>query len=509
MKKNTWLSLILVLALVLSCLPVHTFADDPTQPADTATDATQAPLDLAQQTQAPQTDYAFGSVCILNGCRTLEAQVPLAGSDRRLESAQSALVYEQTTGTMIYAYNPDMKLSPGSLVKLVTALLVVERVEDLDIVVTVGAGIASRVPGGAQTIQLKSEEQLTVNDLLHCMIMQNASDAAVALAEFVAGNQSSFVELMNARLKQMGCTGTEFGNVHGFDNVSQYTTARDMARIMIEASKNERMVELLACQSYTVPETNTSEERKFASQNYLMETTIVPKYNDRRVTGGLASYSASSGASIVCTADSTTEKKQGLNLVCVILGANRQFRENGWSVINYGNFDEMIDLLEFSYNNFKVNRVLYDGMAFSQIPVSGGTNDAVGMCKLDMDSVLPADAQMANLIREQKVRDGGLAAPIAKGDMVATIELWYRSSCLLEAELYAQEAVKATSDNGLTVYSALSQSDSRDAGFTRVILIVCAALLVPMLSYLAINAYLRSRYRARRRRRRQARRRSR
>ena len=69
--------------------------------------------------------------------------------------------------------------------------------------------------------------------------------------------------------------------------------------------------------------------------------------------------------------------------------------------------------------------------------------------------------------------------------------------------------MKATADGGLTVYSALNQSDSREAGFTRVVLIVCAALLVPMISYLVINAYLRSRYRAKRRRRRQARRRSR
>ena len=213
---------------------------------------------------------------------------------------------------------------------------------------------------------------------------------------------------------------------------------------------------------------------------------------------------------MVCTADSSTDTKQGLNLVCVVMGATRQFAENGWTVNNYGNFDEMVALLEYTYKNFKVNRVIYEGMTMEEFPVSGGSNDAVGIADVNIDSVLPAKAQMKNLIRNVSVVNGGLTAPLKKGDLIATIELWYQNSCMMEAQLLCQEDVRASADAGLTVYSALApKAEGERSGLSKAITIICAVILVPALSYLLINAYLRGRYRARRRRRRQARRRSR
>lgn len=508
--KKSLLSLFLAFSILIGCIPFSVAAEDTTEAVTEEDPAlTEPEPDLAEDAQAPQTEYAFGSVSIFNGCRTLDGQVPLAGSDRKLPSAQSAIIYERDTKTLVYAYNPDAKLAPGSLSKIVTALIVLERVQDLDTIVTCGAGIASRIPGGAVNVKLKSEEQISVNDLLHCMIMQNAADAAVALAEYVAGTRNTFVEMMNQRVQQMGCLNTVFTDVHGVGSGSQYTTARDMVRIMMEATANEKMFDLLSVQSWDVPATNVSDKRSFKSQNYLMETSIVPKYNYKGVTSGMASYSENNGASIVCTFDNSTEKKKGLNLVCVIMGATRQFAENGWTVLNYGNFDEMVTLLQYATKNFKVNRVIYDGMTMEQIPVSGGDTDAIGVAAENIDSVLPSKAQMTNLIRNVSVVNGGLSAPVEKGDLIATIELWYRNSCIMETRLLAQESVRTAADSGLTVYSALApKKDGEQSGASRVVTIICAVLLVPTISYLGINALLRRRHRAMRRRRRQSRRRS-
>ena len=134
MKKS--FCLLLVLALLAGCLPLSALADETTVPITEDPALTEPEPDLAQDAQAPQTDYAFGSVSIFNGCRTLDGQVPLAGSDRKLPSAQSAIVYERDTKTLVYAYNPDAKLAPGALSKIVNALIVLERVQDLDTVVT-------------------------------------------------------------------------------------------------------------------------------------------------------------------------------------------------------------------------------------------------------------------------------------------------------------------------------------------------------------------------------------
>ena len=147
--KKSLLSLLLALSLLTGCLVVPAYAD--TTAATDTTGETEDPAmtetlpDLAQDAEAPRTDYAFGSVCILNGCRSLDGQMPLAGSNRKLDTAQAAIVYERNTGTLVYAYNPDTKLPTGTLSKIVTALLVVERIENLDAVVTVQEGIASRI----------------------------------------------------------------------------------------------------------------------------------------------------------------------------------------------------------------------------------------------------------------------------------------------------------------------------------------------------------------------------
>ena len=109
----------------------------------------------------------------------------LAGSDPRLATAQSVFLYEVTTDTVVYAYNPDTKVHPGTLAKILLSMIVLENCE-MDENVTVTEGIQSYIPSGASNIQLKSNEVIKVGDLLHAVIMVNANDAAVALAHHVA-----------------------------------------------------------------------------------------------------------------------------------------------------------------------------------------------------------------------------------------------------------------------------------------------------------------------------------
>ena len=483
MKKRSIPFCLAALLLALACMV-------PAVLAETVTEETQYVI-----TDGPSayTELAFGSVCILNGCRTIDGYVPLGGSDRRLDSAQAAIAFERSTGTLVYAYNPDIKLSPGGLTKMVTALLAIEYC-DLQDVVTVSSRNISRLPGGTQNVNLKEAEQLTVNDLIHCLIMQGANDAAIALSEHIAGNQEAFVSMMNARVRQMGCTSTSFSNVHGLDSGQNITTARDMARIVIEATRNETFRDLIAETSYTVPATNRSEARSFESQNYLVDSKNIQKFYDTRVTGGMQSASTNSGASLVCTAE-----YRNMDMVFVVMGCTRQMYDNGWQVKVYGNFEEAQSLINFVFNTYKSNRILYNGQALKQFSVSGGESNVVVEPHLDLDSVLPADAQMDNLIMEYP--DKGLTAPISKGDLVATVEVWYHNTCLHEAELYAMCDVRTTSNSGMTVLGGADRSSS-ESRLSRIALIVCVTILVAVGGYLAINNIMRVRRRAKTRRRR-------
>ena len=495
MKKIKFLSLLLTLCVALQCMAAPVLAvDDPPIPATTA---------AAEETTAP-TEPPFGTVCIQEGCRTIEGMVPLGGNDRRLDTALAAFAFEVTTGTVIYSYNPDIKLSPGTLTKIVTALVVIENT-NLDDIVVVREAIQSRVPGSAKKMHpnLKSEEQLPVKDLLYAMVLDGANDAAVALAEHVAGTTEAFRQMMNQRVLQMGCTSTEFGNISGLDTATNVSTARDMARIVKEAIKNETFKEVFGTRSYTVGPTNKVEERdEFRTSNYLIDEGTITQFLNANVKGGMASATDASGASIACTGE-----YKGMQIVFVVLGCTRVMEDNGWQVRTYGNFEEVTELIKYVFNNFKVNKIIYDGMAVNQWAVAGGESHVVGQSTVNVDSVVPKDASMDNLIMKYSVVDQGLSAPIKKDDLVATVSVWFRNSCLTEVELFAMGDVKAAAETGVTVHGNAVKTGG--GGFLSVLGTICVVILCLAIVYLAFNAYMRSVIRARRRRRRSERKRSR
>ena len=502
MKKNTLLIVLLCLVMLLQSFPLTAMATEVTEEEEETEVVTEE--ETVEITYAVP-EYTSTSAPVLYGCRTINAQIPLAGSERMLDSAKGAFVYEVNTGTVLYAYNPDLRVSPGSLVKLVTALVAIEY-GNLNDKITVSTREISKLPVGAITSGLKNGEVVTLEDVLHCLIIESANDAALVLAEYVAGSEADFVPLMNERIQEMGCTDTYFTNCHGLDDSNQYTTARDMAKITTAACENEIFKELFGTVSYTVPATNKmDEERKLESGNHLMYQGIITKFNDSRVTGAMPSYtSAASGASITFTAEDN-----GMDLVFVILGATRTYASNGWKVEVYGNFEEALDLLEFAFSGYKISRVFYSGQAFKSFQVGNGQNNVVGMPMEEIDSVVPTGTKMSNYTTKYTVAGGGLSAPIRAGDKVATVQLWYATSCIAETTLYAMSDIASLTDTGLEISNAASRDDSDLSGLLGFLGVVALVILIPMAVYLTYNSIMRSRVRAKRRRRRASRRRSR
>lgn len=499
MKKNNTIPILLCLLILLQCLliPVSATAIELSDPAEPA--FTDDLVAFPTETEPP----SFGTVCIQKGCRTINGMIPLAGSDPRLATAQSVFLYETTTDTVVYSFNPDTQVHPGSLAKILLAMIVLENCEMED-KVTVTEGIQAYIPSGAHNVQLKSNEVLTVGDLLHAVILINANDAAVALAHHVAGTTGDFLQMMNNRAKQLGCNNTEFGNISGLYTAQSLSTGRDMAKIVREAIKNEDLKSIMGTETYTIAATEMMKERTFNTQNYFIYDRDIQDFFDDRVLGGMQSYHADTGASIVCTAES-----KGMNYVAVVLGAVRTFAENGWQPLNYGNFNEMSELLEFGFSQFKVNRVIYDGMSLNQFVVNGGESYVVGEARVDVDSVVPNSAQMNNLQMNYKIVDGGLRAPIQEGQLIATLEVQYRNSVLTEAEVYAVSAVKSMENSGVSIRSTAVRSDTDESVILSVIGTLCIIILGLAAAYLSFNAYMRSKMRARRKKRRAARRRTR
>ena len=508
MKKRTAIALVLsvIMALGWIATPAAALSDNMTEPVisqeETApVESGSAPSNMEPVTFASQ--LPFGRASIQLGCRTIDGIMPLSGSERRLATAQAVFAYEMNSGTVIYSYNPDVKLATGTLSKIVTALVAIEN-SKLNDVVTCSPGIQSKVPGSSIKVNLKSEEQLTVEDLLHCLLMHSANDAAVALAEHVAGTTNAYVELMNQWAKKNGCVNTQFGNISGLDTAVSYTTARDMARIMAKACDNETFVRISGTAKYTVPATNMEAERKLTTTNYMLDNSVIPQFLDDRVKAGLASHTEGSGSSIAVM----SEYKK-MKIVVVVMGALRTYdAEETWRVESYGNFNEAQDLLDFIYTGFKVNRILYDGQALNQFSVIGGESDVVGEPYVSYDTVLPVDCSMDNLYFEWKAVDGGYTAPIKKGDMIATVAIKYRNSYVAEAEIYAMNNVVKADDSGVSIRSTASKTDNDMGGilgFIGAFGVIAAGVFG---AYVLYNTYRRAQRRAQQRRRRASRRRS-
>ncbi len=192
--------------------------------------------------------------------------------------SRAAVVMDATTKQVLYAKNPELKLKPASTTKLMTALISVERSKLNDIVT-----ISRRAVNVAPTkMGFKIGDKVTIEELLYAALMKSANDAAVALAEAVAGSEKNFVKLMNQKAIALGLKDTKFVNPHGLPGRGQYITAYDLATIMGHAIKNPVIREILGTRVRKVS-TETGRSKFVKSTNKLL-------WFDEEVLGGKTGY---------------------------------------------------------------------------------------------------------------------------------------------------------------------------------------------------------------------------
>lgn len=378
---------------------------------------------------------AEGDQSVLNGCHSTDAAMQLGESGKLVETSKAVIVYELKSGTMIYAWNPDERIYPSSMVKLMTALLAIENGQLSD-KVTVTKRALSNVEMGSVSAGLKAGEELTLEDLLYCMMVASANDAAVVIAEHIGGNQDLFVEKMNRRAGELGCTGTVFTNCHGLHDENSYTTARDICRIL-EAALGDPVFKAMFCaREYTVPATNKSEERIVRTTNYMMSTDVVKKYYDARVTGGKTGATDEAGRCLAATSEGS-----GMELLTIVMGAKAEYEENGVSLKSFGSFEETAQLLDYAFEHFEYRQIFYEGQTVAQFPVEGGTNSVTVKPQRTASTVLPLDLDVSKLTWIYAEPVGTVSAPVAQGQKLSALQVWYGAKCLAQADLVAIHAV--------------------------------------------------------------------
>ena len=335
-----------------------------------------------------------------------------AVTDLALE-CKSAVLMEASTGKILYEQNADEALPPASVTKVMTLLLVMEAIEQgkikFDDIVTTSERAASM--GGSQ-IFLKVGEQMCVEDMVKSVVIASANDAACALAEHIAGSERAFVKAMNKRAQELGMKNTSFENTNGLDDTASnhLTSARDIAIMSRELIKHEKILQ------YSSIWMDTVRNGLFGLTN---TNRLVRFY---RGCTGLKTGSTSKAGFCV----SATAERDGVSLICVIMGAETGDKRNAIAA----------SLLDWGFANYGV--YTYTPEELNPLRLKGGTTDRIGIEAESFSCV--AEKGKASNIEHRLELPEFVSAPIKKGDKVGEIVF----SC--NGQEIGRASIKAVSD---------------------------------------------------------------
>lgn len=328
---------------------------------------------------------------------------------------KSVVLMEANTGTVLYAQNPDEALPPASVTKIMTLLLVMEAIDSgsvrMEDPVTVSSYAASM--GGSQVF-LKEGEVLCVKDLLKSVVIASANDAAVALAEHICGSTATFVAKMNDRAAHLGMKNTTFENVTGLDDTAQghLTSAMDIALMSRELIKHKQILEFSSIWMDTIRDgafglTNTNRLVRFY-----------------RGCTGLKTGSTSKAGFCV----SATAERDGLSLICVIMGASASDRRNAIAA----------QVLDWGFANYAVCEV--KGKDMGSLRVVGGDQSFCKIGSVDFTCVIPK-AALSGVTATVNL-PASVQAEVKEGDIVGEIVFTVDGKVIGNADILSCEGVE-------------------------------------------------------------------
>ena len=339
---------------------------------------------------------------------------PTAATAPRL-SASAAVLLDATTGAVLYARNAHQRRDPASTTKIMTALLAFEygRLDDL---VTVSRRAAA-TPGSS--MGLRAGQVFALSDLLTGLMLASGNDAAVAIAEHVAGSVEAFVDLMNERARQLGLRDTRFRNPHGLTAPGHFTTAYDLA-VLTQAALRYDGFRRVVCQRV-----GTACERS-ADRSVRLHNTNDLLWMYEFAEGVKTGTTSAAGRCLVASAS-----RRGHRLIAVLLNAPDRFRDAR-------------DLLAWGFEAFTLRRVLAGGERVGEIGVRGGRDATVAaVAAEDLWVVAPRAAWGTSRLRWEVDLAGSLTAPVARHAAVGRVSVRLDGRELAAVRLVAEDDVAA------------------------------------------------------------------
>lgn len=341
-------------------------------------------------------------------------------------SSKSAVLMDGATGTMLYEKNAHEAMPPASVTKVMTLLLIYEAEKDGKFEWEDMVQVSEHAAGmGGSQVFLEPGETQTAVDMTKCIAIASANDAAVAMAEFVAGSEEAFVERMNRRAEELGMKDTHFVNACGLDVDGHVTSAYDIALM-----SRELMMNFPEIRDYTTTwqDSITHKTRKGETEFGLTNTNKLIKWYE----GATGLKTGSTGKALYCL--SGTAERDGLELIAVVMAAP-DFKVR---------FQEVMKLLDYGFANYSAEKGLPEGEEVTRIPVTKGKRNDVSAVVKEEISMLVKKGGAGDWETRTEVLPS-LDAPVAKGEKVGELVYLINGEEVGRTELItAEDAPKAT-----------------------------------------------------------------
>ena len=423
MKKARFLSIVLILTLLLS-LPCVA-APDEAEPSASDTAASEETPPESGGNTAP-------------GITISDAPAPLKENDLVEDftaDAGAAALIELSTGTLIYGKEIDKQIYPASLTKIMTCMLALEH-GNLDDVLTVSATALENLSEYGSTAGLMEGEELTLRELLYCIMVSSANEGCNVIAEHISGSVEAFVDLMNETAAALGMTGTHYQNTHGLHDENHYTTVRDLSTLARWAWSHETFREFASTTSHVVPATNKSEARNLHTTNYLISNDIVGKYYYSKAQGIKTGFTTPAGGCLISTAT-----EGSLSIMTIVTGCSTDYGEDG--EVTDMRFVETKRMMEYALEHFSYVQVLSDTVMVDMPSVlyAKGRGNVVVRAAENVSVLLPDSVDTSKIIQVASY-DGELVAPLEAGQKVGTVSAMYEGEAIATCDLVTITAVE-------------------------------------------------------------------
>ena len=327
---------------------------------------------------------------------------------------KSAVLMEAQTGKILYANNENEALPPASVTKVMTLLLIMEAIEQNKIAYTdmVTASENACSMGGSQ-IYLEAGEQMSVEDLVKSVVIASANDAAVTLAEYIAGTESAFVDMMNAKAGELGMVNTNFENTNGLDDTTtnHVTSAKDIAIMSRELIKYPKITE------YSSIWMDTVRNGEFGLTN---TNRLIRFY--KGATGLKTGSTSKAGFCITATAE-----RDGMTLIAVIMASPSRDARNSAAV----------SLLNYGFSNFALYKS--DAVASQDVKVIRGTRDICHTTEQDFACVM--EKKQLGRVEKKTELPTAITAPVSKGQIIGKVTYTCDGKVLGTSNIIAAQSV--------------------------------------------------------------------